>query len=368
MLAHLLQQHPDILAPPEPWLMLALEAFGTVDNRHPAGAPLIRGATSEFLGRIDRRIVARALADAAYGQYLAATGKRTFIDKTPRYWMVLDFLDGLYPEAQRIVLFRNPYAIAASVKAKWGIPLSSASCPSAIASCLADLAVGLPPPSIASSLADLVLGLPTLAAQRGRHDTLVVRYEHLVAHPEHEVRRAIAALGYDPEQLASATVEQTDYLRSSSFGDRKILERRAVDDRSVRIWQMQLTTQEMQAVTDLVGAELLNELGYGEELRYAQQVGVTDRGPAVTEGYRQLFKACFDLSAGITERGSGVTGLGTQPNSALSQVLESSSSFTSVSSIVREAQGLADTKIEETLRLVKFVAAEIEQALTASRR
>ncbi|WP_161851757.1 adenylyl-sulfate kinase [Bradyrhizobium sp. CCBAU 051011] len=89
VLAHVLQQHPDIPAPPEPWLMLALEAFGRAEHRHPAGASLILAATSEFLDRIDRTIVSRAFADAAYGQYLAAVGKRMFIDKTPRYWMVL---------------------------------------------------------------------------------------------------------------------------------------------------------------------------------------------------------------------------------------------------------------------------------------
>ncbi|WP_280980463.1 sulfotransferase [Bradyrhizobium sp. ISRA463] len=83
LLAHLLQQHPDIAAPPEPWLMLALEAFGRLRHGHPAGSSLIEAAASEFLGRIDRNMVSRAFADAAYGQYLAAAGKRIIIDKTP---------------------------------------------------------------------------------------------------------------------------------------------------------------------------------------------------------------------------------------------------------------------------------------------
>ncbi|WP_408918067.1 sulfotransferase [Bradyrhizobium arachidis] len=48
LLAHLLQRHPAIMAPPEPWLMLALEAFGRVDHRHSAGASLVQAATSEF--------------------------------------------------------------------------------------------------------------------------------------------------------------------------------------------------------------------------------------------------------------------------------------------------------------------------------
>ncbi|WP_063800357.1 sulfotransferase family protein [Bradyrhizobium lablabi] len=293
LLSHLLQQHPDIMAPPEPWLMLALEAFGRVDHRHPAGASLIQDATSEFLGRIDHTIVSRAFADTAYGQYLAAASKRTFIDKTPRYWMVLDFLDSLYPEAPHILLFRNPYAVAASLKSTWGIPLVPESWPPASLSDLSDLVLSLPP-DIASSLADLVLGLPALAAHRGRRQTQVVRYEHLVARPDEEIRRVIAGLGYDPTGIASATMEQPEYLRSSRFGDRKILERKAVDDRSVHTWQTELSIQEMQAITDAIGAELLIELGYEQELQHVQQAGIVDRGRAVTEQYRQVFRTWWD--------------------------------------------------------------------------
>ncbi|MFG3594341.1 hypothetical protein [Bradyrhizobium sp. RDI18] len=75
--------------------------------------------------------------------------------------------------------------------------------PPASLSDLSDLVLSLPP-DIASSLADLVLGLPALAAHRGRRQTQVVRYEHLVARPDEEIRRVIARLGYDPMGIASA--------------------------------------------------------------------------------------------------------------------------------------------------------------------
>lgn len=117
---------------------------------------------------------------------------------------------------------RNPYAIAASLKSTWGVPLLAASCPSAIASCLADIALGQPTPAIASSLADLVLGLPALAAYRSRPQTQVVHYEVLVAQPDEEIRCVLAGLGYTPADMSSAPMGQTDYLRTSTFGDRKI--------------------------------------------------------------------------------------------------------------------------------------------------
>ncbi|MGL3210305.1 sulfotransferase family protein [Bradyrhizobium sp. BR 1433] len=358
LLAHLLQRHPDIMSPPEPWLMLALEAFGTVDHRHPAGSSLVGAATSEFLDRIDRAVVSRALADAAYGQYLAAAGKRTFIDKTPRYWMVLDFLDSLYPEAPRILITRNPYAIAASLKSTWDISLVSAGCPSAIASCLTDLARDLPTPAVVSCLADLVLGLPTLAALRGRRQTQVVQYEILVVHPDEEVRRVIAGLGHDPADVTSATVEQADVFRSSTFGDRNILEKKTIDDRSVQAWRTALSTEEMQVVTDLVGTELLIELGYEQDLRCAQQVGIVDRGPVVTEAYRQLFRTCWDLRGGTGGSSFGVSTHARELNGIARQAGGSSS--------VSEAQRLTE-KTEEHLRLMNSMAAQLEQALTAAK-
>ncbi|WP_445219677.1 sulfotransferase family protein [Bradyrhizobium sp. Pa8] len=365
LLAHLLQRHPDIVAPPEPWLMLALEAFGRVDHRHPAGASLVQAATSEFLSRIDRQVVTRAFADAAYGQYLAAAGKRTLIDKTPRYWTVLDFLDSLYPEAPRIVLMRSPYAIAASLKSTWAVPLLAASSPSAIASCLADIVLGQPTPAIASSLADLVLGLPALAACRGRRGTQMVHYEVLVAHPDDEIRRVLAGLGYAATDMTSATTGQTDYLRSSTFGDRKILEKKTVDDRSVQAWQTELSTEEMQVVTDLVGSELLIELGYEQDLRFAEQAGVVDKGPEATEGYRRLFRTCWDFLDGKTGGSFDIAAGGTELSSIGPQVGENSSAFGS--SILREAHRLAAFKKEENLQVATAIAAQLNQELTASK-
>ncbi|MGY8681735.1 sulfotransferase [Bradyrhizobium sp. UFLA05-153] len=365
LLAHLLQRHPDILAPPEPWLMLALEAFGRVDHRHPAGASLVQTATSQFLGRIDRTIVTRAFADAAYGRYLAAAGKRTLIDKTPRYWTVLGFLDSLYPEAPRVVLMRNPYAIAASLKTTWGVPLLSASYPPAIASCVADIVLGQPTPAIASSLADLVLGLPALAAYRSRPQTQVVHYEVLVAHPDDEIRRVLAGLGYAPTEMASPPMEQMDYLRSSTFGDRKILEKKTIDGQSVKAWQTDLSIEEMQVVTDLVGTELLIELGYEQDLRFAEQAGVVDKGPEVTQGYRQLFRTCWDFLEGKTEGSfdipadGAVFGNGSQA--------EENSTLAFGPSMFQQAQRLAASKKEETLQVANSIAAQLNEALTASK-
>ncbi|MDA9497813.1 NoeE-like protein [Bradyrhizobium sp. CCBAU 11357] len=162
------------------------------------------------------------------------------------------------------------------------------------------------PDGIISSLADLVLGLPRLAAQRIRPQTHLVQYELLVAHPDEEIRRLLTALGCDPGGVASVSMGRADYLQSSSFGDRKILERNTIDESSVKSWQSQLSVEEMQTVTDLVGAELLVELGYEQELLHAQKAGVLDRGREVTELYRRRFRTWWDLRSA---KAGGLSGL-----------------------------------------------------------
>ncbi|MEY9104284.1 hypothetical protein ABH999_000480 [Bradyrhizobium yuanmingense] len=162
------------------------------------------------------------------------------------------------------------------------------------------------PDGIISSLADLVLGLPRLAAQRIRPQTHLVQYELLVAHPDEEIQRLLTALGCDPGGVASASMGRVDYLQSSSFGDRKILERNTIDESSVKSWQSQLSVEEMQTVTDLVGAELLVELGYEQELLHALKAGVLDRGREVTELYRRIFRIWWDLRSA---KAGGLSGL-----------------------------------------------------------
>jgi hypothetical protein len=56
----------------------------------------------------------RAYADTLYGRMLAPSGKRYFMDKTPAYALVLDFIAKVYPGAKYVVLTRHPLAIFSS--------------------------------------------------------------------------------------------------------------------------------------------------------------------------------------------------------------------------------------------------------------
>lgn len=57
----------------------------------------------------------RAFAQAIYSNAVAKGGGRLFLDKTPRYLMILDDLLRLFPAAKFIFLIRNPLSVLASI-------------------------------------------------------------------------------------------------------------------------------------------------------------------------------------------------------------------------------------------------------------
>lgn len=260
LLSQLLQAHPHVTSPPEPWLLLALESFGRAPSRHPADSQLLAIAIDELFERIDKSHALRALADDVYRQYSARCGALCFVDKTPRYWLILDFLESLYPDAPSIVLLRNPYAIAASLKNSWGIRLS-------LDSICEDHA---------PYIADLALGVKALLEHAERRPALLMHYESLVRAPATEQARALSYLGHLPSFLNAPGAPISDESgMHTSFGDTKIRERRTVDSSSLDAWKEALDPEEVRAVTELVGVEVITRLGYGDALEAAALLGAS---------------------------------------------------------------------------------------------
>ncbi|HXE53684.1 MAG TPA: sulfotransferase, partial [Tepidisphaeraceae bacterium] len=81
LLSVMLDRHPQVLCPPEPWIMLALESVGKVCVQHPADSHLIGQAISEFVDPQGSAKAAAAYAASVYNQKLASAGKTLFVDK-----------------------------------------------------------------------------------------------------------------------------------------------------------------------------------------------------------------------------------------------------------------------------------------------
>ena len=120
----------------------------------------------------------RSFAETIYGSVLEKHGKRLFLDKTPRYTMIVDELYELFPKAKYILLLRNPLAVLRSelhtyVKGDW--------------------------PMLAKFAPDLLDAPGRIVEARSRlgEAAIEVRYEDLVTSPESTVRSLCEFLGIE---------------------------------------------------------------------------------------------------------------------------------------------------------------------------
>jgi hypothetical protein len=113
--------HPDLVISSEPWVMLnpvyGIRTKGIETEYDIEWANL---GISEFLEHYtdgpeiyDDAI--RAFAKALYTNAIERAGGKRFIDKTPRYVLIVEDLIRLFPAAKFIFLLRNPLSVLASI-------------------------------------------------------------------------------------------------------------------------------------------------------------------------------------------------------------------------------------------------------------
>jgi hypothetical protein len=116
-LQKILMSHPDIASTAEPWFLLPLCHMRNKQGvfsyyGHPqsvnAFKRIEKDCGEDF---IDSRIA--EFATSIYPEY-AQNNERYFLDKTPRYYHILDDLIRIFPDAKFIVLIRNPVSVFAS--------------------------------------------------------------------------------------------------------------------------------------------------------------------------------------------------------------------------------------------------------------
>ena len=182
LLQKIVATSPDVATASEPWLLLP-QLYALRPH----------GAQAEY----GHRTAARALADFADGlpggrpAYLdevarmalatyerAAAGAPWFLDKTPRYHLIVDDLFTLFPDARFVFLWRHPLAVAASMiesfgGGRWNLDRYSS---------------------------DLHGGLVRLVDAWSRADprAVAVRYEDLVSRPDETAQRLFEFVGVAP--------------------------------------------------------------------------------------------------------------------------------------------------------------------------
>ncbi|MGH7287014.1 MAG: sulfotransferase family protein [Myxococcota bacterium] len=121
LLARMLGSHSQIFAPAEPHLMPPLAHLGFHErvDQAPYDPVITQEGLRSFVGLLpggerDWLAALRRATDHLYACALAPSGRRWFLDKTPAYALVLDFVAKLYPDARYVVLTRHPMAVWSS--------------------------------------------------------------------------------------------------------------------------------------------------------------------------------------------------------------------------------------------------------------
>jgi len=123
LLQRMLASHVDIATTPEPWVLLPLISMSQ-QGAHLSkySAQVSAQAINNFTKEIDNNNnYDELLANFVLSLYqnVKKGDESFFIDKTPRYYYIIDEIIKLFPNAKFIFLFRNPVQMYASVLTTW---------------------------------------------------------------------------------------------------------------------------------------------------------------------------------------------------------------------------------------------------------
>ena len=275
LLQRLVASHSDVATTSEPWLLLPLLAWREPQLVHDARYDnrLARLGVRTFLesmpdGEAAYREGVRRMGAHLYDRAVEGTGATTFLDKTPRYYYILPDFHRTFPDADTVVLLRNPLSVLASVLTTW----------------IGDDWLLL------HRYRDDLLEAPArlLNAARASHVS-VVRYEDLVQDPESTLRGLCDNLGlaFEPDMLTYESVSNAQW----TLGDQTCIttEQRPVA-KSVEKWK-RLAAEHPQAwrvftdYLDWLGPSTFEEMGYDAE---ACRRALHQRAPASTHGLFSL--------------------------------------------------------------------------------
>lgn len=206
-----------------------------------------------------------------YGAYAKASGKEYFLDKTPRYYFILEELMELYPQAKFIVIRRHPIDVLYSIIKSWTkqswFQLSK----------------------YRFDLKTALIELDSVESKR----VCVVSYEMLVEKTDNELGRICDYIGI-PYETAMQSYETNEQWE---LGDQKtIYQQSEVRNDRLAMWATDsLDFQTWRVLWDYlswVGPERMARAGYDFE---AAQQSLTTNMPAATR--EEINEKSFSLDS-----------------------------------------------------------------------
>ncbi len=258
LLQRILGNHPDIHTVSEPWLMLhPLYALRSEGYQAEYSARLAQEAMQDFLQTLPRGEDeyingVRRMYTYLYERALVNSGKRYFLDKTPRYYFSIPELYHVFPKAHYIILLRNPLAVLCSILKTWTKENWF-------------LLYGFKHDLLRAPR--LLLEGMELLGERG----VIVHYEQLVREPDGEVLRICSRMGIDfvPEMIEYGDQDISRWR----FGDQEgVYQHSRPVLKNVEKWEQALDNPQVWRLArdylKLIGKEIIEKMGYSyEELR-----------------------------------------------------------------------------------------------------
>jgi len=280
LVQRVLGSYPEVATVSEPWVLLPLlytlrRRGVAAEYTHWLAADAIEDFCLQLPAGVEdyraelRRFVLRLYSKAAHGD-----GVRYFLDKTPPYFLVVDEILELFPQAKCILLWRNPLMILAS---------------------LIDLDGGVWDP--ARHRQNLFGGLAKLVRAQERYGERLysVRYEDLVLGDQAPWRGLTDYLGLEFDERTLTRF--ADVRLHGRMGDRVGVERyTALSTEPLHKWRRRINNPLRKAWADRwlrwLGPERLRSMGYDlDELRAELR--------AVPNDGAQLAGDCGHLAAAL---------------------------------------------------------------------
>jgi hypothetical protein len=247
----ILSTHNDISTTSETWILLpylyALKKRGVfAEYSHATMSVAIEDFCQELTHGVEdyyselRHFILRLYSKASKGT------AKYFLDKTPRYHLVVEEIIRLFPEGKFIFLMRNPLAVVASLieswgKGKWNLYIYKV---------------------------DLFDGLANLAATYHKHKKTAhaVKYENLISNPTEESQRMFdyLDLSWDASLLSQFNkVELRGRMRGDLFGTKQY---RSISKEPLDKWKSILANPIRKTwcrrYLRWIGRERLSQMGY----------------------------------------------------------------------------------------------------------
>lgn len=259
LLSALLSSHPEIFCPPEPWVLLPLSTL--MDDKCPIQThyemEIARMAWKELLSKEQINEILKKTSINFYKELLTKSKKRILIDKTPRNYHIINWIDDLYPDAVKIWLKRNPLDVIASHKRTWNIGID-----------------GLLGENVSPRTFDTTLSHKIFYDyfQKDSSRKVVLSYEDLVSNPFPRIEDILKLFNLNlpsKESGISISWEIIKRYSISSFGDKTILRRQDISDSAIGKWKNVLTIEEIKKIIQVLGTKIFDRLGYMDDLSQA---------------------------------------------------------------------------------------------------